>query len=69
VRQAGIERFGVNLIPAATSPTLLEAQIERLIAGQAAETLYLSFAITGLQRSQIDRQYGLIHPVFRRNDW
>jgi nitronate monooxygenase len=32
VRQAGIERFGVNLIPAATDPTLLEAQIETLIA-------------------------------------
>ena len=32
VRQTGIERFGVNLIPAATDPTLLEAQIETLIA-------------------------------------
>jgi len=32
VRAAGVERFGVNLIPAGTDPALLEAQIETLIA-------------------------------------
>lgn len=31
VRAAGVERFGVNLVPAATDPALLEAQIETLI--------------------------------------
>lgn len=32
VRAAGVERFGVNLIPAGTDPALLTAQIETLIA-------------------------------------
>ena len=32
VRAAGVERFGVNLIPAGTDPALLDAQIETLIA-------------------------------------
>ncbi|MDD3651580.1 DUF6306 domain-containing protein [Immundisolibacter sp.] len=32
VRAAGVERFGVNLIPAGTDPALLGAQIETLIA-------------------------------------
>ena len=32
VRAAGVERFGLNLIPAGTDPALLEAQIETLIA-------------------------------------
>lgn len=32
VRAAGVEHFGVNLIPAGTDPALLEAQIETLIA-------------------------------------
>ena len=32
VRAAGVERFGVNLIPAGTDPGLLKAQIEALIA-------------------------------------
>lgn len=32
VRAAGVERFGVNLIPAGTDPALLEAQIETLNA-------------------------------------
>lgn len=31
LRAGGIERFGVNLIPAATDPALLEAQIDALI--------------------------------------
>jgi len=32
VRAAGVERFGVNLIPGGTDPALLDAQIETLIA-------------------------------------
>jgi len=31
VRAAGVERFGVNLIPGGTDPALLDAQIETLI--------------------------------------
>jgi nitronate monooxygenase len=37
LRARGIERFGVNLIPAATDPALLEAQISAcidLVAGE-----------------------------------
>src|SRR5690606_27914648 len=32
LRRLGHQRFGVNIIPAATDPTLLEQQIETIIA-------------------------------------